>query len=146
MQKNIGKAIQDAVHEVFASVRDVRVVGAVVFLVVALMITWSGVHVIETNYKLQQEIARLEQENRIQKLKNQNMALENTYLESEEYLELEARKNLGLAAQGETVWVVPKDVAMRYTIPPAEDKEETAQSDEPSSNFEAWLDFLLNRR
>lgn len=121
-------------------------VGVVMFLVVALMITWSGVHVIETNYRLQQDIALLQQQNQIQELKNQNLALENTYLESDEYLELEARKNLGLAAPGETVWVVPKAVALRNTVPPLEQPKQTTETGGSTSNFEAWLDFLFNRQ
>ena len=132
--------------DALGSFKDVRLIGAVMFLVVALMITWSGVHVIETNYALQQDIALLQQQNEIQKLKNQNIALENKYLESDEYLELEARKNLGLAAPGETVWVVPKAVAMRYAIPPLAEEKQARESKEPSSNFEAWMNFLFNRR
>ena len=131
--------------DVLHSLQDLRVIGLVVFLVVALMITWSGVHVIETNYTLQRQIAELEQQNKIQKLKNENMELEKLYLESDEYLELEARKNLGLAAPGETVWVVPKEVALKHTVPPAEQQDATVEETQ-KSNFEAWLDFFLHRK
>jgi cell division protein FtsL len=144
MQKNI-KTIYLSGIELARSFQDVRIIGVVMFLVVALMITWSGVSVIETNYRLQKDIALQQQKNTIQELKNQNLALENKYLESNEYLELEARKNLGLAAPGETVYVVPKAVAIKHTIPPEKVTTES-ESKNQKSNIEAWIDFLFNRR
>lgn len=129
------------------SLRDIRRLGMVLFLIVVLMITWSGVRVIETNYRLQRSIAQLEQENQVRELENKNLELENQYFESDEYLELEARKNFGLAAPGETVIVVPKRVALNHTVP--EPTEETPVSSEilPEwrQNVNAWLDFLLHR-
>jgi cell division protein FtsB len=138
------KIIQEA--RVF---QDVRALGVVMFLVIALLISWSGVKVIETNYKLQKEIARMEQETAVRRLQNRNLELENKYFETEEYLELEARKNFGLAAPGETVLVVPKAVALKNTVPveqtdtPIMKKEE----DKPKwrQNIDAWMDFLFHR-
>lgn len=127
--------------------QDVRMLGLLAFLVIALMITWSGAKIIETNYTLQKDIATLQQQNAVRKLENRNLQLENQYYNTEEYLELEARKNFGLAAPGEKVIVVPKDVALRNTSPEptaiAPKKEEKRSKQQ--QNFDAWMDFLLHR-
>jgi cell division protein FtsB len=77
---------------------DIRVLGQIVFVVIVLLISWSGVKVIHTNYQLQQQIARVQQENEIRKLQNENQKLKNDYYNSPQYLELSARQNFGLAA------------------------------------------------
>lgn len=138
-------ALTQRVRSIASVMFDVRVVGMVVFVAVALMITRSGVHVIELNYKLQQDIARQQRQNEIEKLKNQNIALQNTYLESSEYLELEARKTLGLAAPGETVWVVSKEVALKHTAPALKPTSQESP-EKPPNNFTAWMDFLFHRK
>ncbi len=141
----------DRIYNYIADLRDLRTLGLFFFLVVVLLISWSGVKVIETNYGLQKQIARLEQETANQKLTNENIKLENKYFESSEYLELSARKHLGLAAPGETVINVPKAVALSYTSDLGDTQAEAvAKTNAKKSgwqrNFEAWMDFLLHRR
>jgi cell division protein FtsB len=102
------------------SLRDIRNVGLLVFTIIVLLISWSGVKSIQTNYGLQKEIARLSQENQVRQLENTNLALRNDYYNSNQYLELSARQNLGLALPGETVLLVPKSVALANTVDPNE--------------------------
>jgi len=129
---------------------DVRKVGTLVFVVIALLITWSGVKVITTNYALQKDIAVMQQQNEVRRLQNQNLELENKFYETDEYLELEARRHFGKALPGEVVWVVPRDVALRYvsddTRAAATDDGIVTQPSGARANFNAWLDFLLHRR
>lgn len=131
--------------------RDPRMIGIGLFLVVVFLITWSGVKAIETNYGLQREISKLEQQNAVQHLSNENMKLQNEYYNTSQYLDIAARKEFGLAAKGETVLVVPKHVALAHTVdlPQADRGSEKAKEDatKPSyqRNFEAWLDFFLHR-
>lgn len=131
------------------SLGDVRVIGQVIFVVIVLLVSWSGVKVIHTNYTLQQQISRLQQENEIQKLKNENQRLKNDYYNSPQYLELAARQNFGLAAPGEKELLVPKAVAMKYVPETVAVPAETAQTvdDRPfySRNLQAWMDFFLHR-
>lgn len=132
----------------FRSLQDVRTVGLIVFLVIVLLISWSGIKVIETNYKLQKDIAQFKQENDVEELENRNLELENQYYETDEYLELEARKNFGLAAPGETVLVVPKRVALANTVSEPvgiKDPDSRPPESKPKQNFEAWMDFFLHR-
>lgn len=131
----------------FEQFHDVRAIGLLIFLFVALVISWSGVKSIQTNYELQQRIAQLRQQNQVQELANANQELDNEYLASEEYLDLAARQNFGLGIPGETLLVVPEDVAKKNVSAPPQDKRPTPTSEQPfyQRNFQAWMNFFLNR-
>src|SRR5688572_12820167 len=133
-----------------SQLRDLRVVGLLVFLVIVLLVSWSGVKAIETNYGLQKQISALKQENNVKKLANDNLKLEAEYFNTPQYLEVAARQDFGLAAPGETVLNVPRSVALSYTVdlPKPEALEEEAESKQPAyqRNFQAWMDFLLHRQ
>src|SRR5437762_2195127 len=88
------------------SLRDIRNVGLLMFTVIVLLISWSGVKSIQTNYGLQKQIAQLTQENQLSSLQNNNLALHNQYYNTPQYLEIAARQNLGLSAPGETELLV----------------------------------------
>ncbi len=131
--------------------RDVRSLGLILFGIVVLLVSWSGVRAIQTNYELQKQIVRLQQENEVQKLKNSNQKLKNEYYKSAQYLELSARQNFGLAAPGEKTLIVPKEVALAHvrSFTPAAQAvgENTERQSKPfyQKNIEAWLDFFLHR-
>jgi len=126
----------------------VRNTGQLVFIVMILLISWSGVKAIQANYELQKQVSEVAAQNELQRLENSNMELQNEYYKSSQYLEVTARQNFGLAKPGETVLLVPKEVAMANTVDldKSEKTEETAK-DRPfwQENFEAWVDFLLHR-
>ena len=141
----------DTVYNYLAQFRDVRAVGLLFFMVIVLLISWSGVKVIDTNYGLQKQIAEIEQQNQVQQLANTNLKLQNDYYQTNEYLELSARKNFGLAASGETVLNVPRSAALAHTVDiPNTEKVTVAKtkSKQPAyqRNFQAWMDFLLHRQ
>jgi cell division protein FtsB len=129
--------------------RDVRVLGLIGFGVIVLLVSWSGVKAIDTNYRLQKEIAELQQQTALQSLSNTNLKLQNDYYKTDQYLELSARQNFGLAKPGETELIVPRDVALSYTTASASDgKRPTAAAAQPGwqRNFQAWVDFFLHRQ
>lgn len=136
-------------HPFVQELKDVRVLGLIVFGFIVLLVSWSGVRVIETNYKLQQQIARMEEETKLQDLENANKKLENEYFRTDYYLELQARKQFGKASSGETVLTVPEGVAMANTIDHSRDKDkaEGKNTDKPfyQKNFEAWMSFFFHR-
>lgn len=128
---------------------DPRFLGQIVFVVIVLLISWSGIKTIQTNYGLQKQISSLDQQNQLQKLKNENLALKNDYYKSKQYLELAARQNFGLAAPGEKLIVVSKDVALAHTIEiPKQSAEEATKAKQPAyqRNFQSWVDFFLHRQ
>lgn len=129
--------------------QDIRVAGMVVFGVIVLLISWSGVKSINTNYRLQQDIVRLQQENKVEELQNANTQLQNDYYKTDQYLELSARQNLGLARPGETELIVPKSVALQYA-PKVSTQNEAAKVDKKQpfyqKNLQAWVNFFLHRQ
>ena len=143
--KNYEKTIAGGV----AQLKDLRVVGLLVFLVIVLLVSWSGVKAIETNYDLQKQISALKQENTVKKLSNENLKLENEYFETPQYLEVAARQDFGLAAPGETVLNVPRSVAMSFTVdlPKDEKPKDAPAAKQPGwqRNFQSWIDFLFHR-
>ena len=117
-------------------------------MVIVLLISWSGIKTIQTNYELQKQISGLKQQTDVQKLKNNNLALQNDYFKSNQYLELSARQNFGLAAPGEKEIIVPKSVALSYTVNPPASKTQSASDQLPGyqKNFQSWVDFFLHRQ
>ena len=130
------------------SLKDVRNLGLLVFVIIVLLISWSGIKTIQTNYGLQKQISALQQENQVGKLQNTNLALQNEYYGTDQYLELAARQNFGLGAPGETELLVPKDVALAHTVKqPGAASVKTSVPSQPfwQRNFESWMDFFLHR-
>lgn len=131
----------------FHQLRDVRVVGLIFFGVIALLVTWSTLGAIQANYELQKQIARLEEQNKVHELENANLALKNQYFETDQYLELTARRQYGKALPGEKVLLVPESVALAKTIDIKEDRpqgeKKSPQKPRYQKNFEAWMRFLF---
>lgn len=137
-------------HEFVQQFRDVRFTGFVVFGILVVLVTWSGISVIETNYDLQKQVSKLEQENQVRQLENNNLKLQNEYYSSDQYLELTARRQFGKGQPGEKLLLVPKSVALKYA--PEVPKEVTQQAATPTlkkpfiqKNLEAWMDFFTHR-
>jgi len=138
------------VEQFVYNLRDVKFAGQVLFVILVLLITWSGIKAIDTNYGLQKQISALKQQNQVAELQDKNLQLQNQYYNTNQYLELSARQNFGLANPGETELIVPKDVALAHTVPLPSSKPTT---DKPSDkqpayqkNFQAWVDFFLHRQ
>ena len=130
------------------SLRDVRNVGTLAFVVLVLLVSWSGLNVIQSNFILEKKMAELARANDLKKLANDNLRLSNKYYETNQYLEITARQNLGMALPGETILLVPKEVAMRYTKPmPDAEKTVITEKKVPfwERNFESWINFFLHR-
>ncbi|HJQ08310.1 MAG TPA: septum formation initiator family protein [Candidatus Saccharimonadales bacterium] len=142
----------DIIKAYVAQLQDLRVIGQLLFLAVAMLVTWSGIKTIETNYGLQKQIAALEQQNEVKKLATENQKLQNDYYKTPQYLELAARQEFGLAAPGETVLIVPREVALAHTVElpkpqePAKAEGKNAELPAYQRNFEAWMDFFLHRK
>jgi cell division protein FtsL len=150
METNNKQKLEKA-YDYILQFKDVRAVGLLLFLVIVLLISWSGVKVIDTNYSLQKEISQLEQQNEVKKLTNTNLRLENEYYQTNQYLEITARQNFGMAAPGETVWQVPSETALAHTVNLPDDEKVEAQKTKARQpgyqrNFQAWVNFLLHRQ
>ena len=127
---------------------DIRNIGLVAFGFLALLVSWSGAKVIQQNYELQKQISALQQQNEIQQLENENLKLKNAYFNTDQYLELAARREFSKAAPDEKVILVPKSIALKYTVDLPETKEEAETVVEQAKpwyqrNLEAWRQFLF---
>jgi cell division protein FtsB len=142
------KIYQKKASEFAQRLNDLHFVGQLVFVVIVLLISWSGIKTIQTNYSLQKKISTLKQNNQVQKLKNTNLSLQNNYFNSNQYIDLSARQNFGLASPGEKEVIVPKDVALSFTVDLPNDTALPAASKQPSyqRHFQSWEDFFLNRQ
>ena len=145
------KQYQQKAAEYAGDLRDVRVAGLAVFLVVVLLISWSGIKIIDTNYGLQKQITALQQQNQLQTLEDNNLKLQNQYFNTNQYLDVTARQEFGLAAPGEKVLVVPTSVALAHTIViPSLDQQAKVKTvnHQPTyqRNFQAWMNFFLHRQ
>lgn len=136
-------------HPSLKRLQDVRVLGLLVFVLLTLLVSWSTISAIQTNYGFQKQIATLEQENNVKQLENTNQELTNKYYESDTFLELAARRQFGKAAPGEKLVVVPTAVALSYTVDDTQAKQEAqeppAQSSTFQRNFQAWMNFFMHR-
>ncbi len=148
MQNKINQYKNIALYNI-QRLSDIRFTGQLVFAVIVLLVTWSGIKSIQTNYGLQKQITSLQQQNRLQQLQNNNLALQNEYLNSGQYIELSARQNFGLAMPGEKELIVPSSVAMAYTTDITSTTKTSTASQHKSTyqtNFESWVDFFMHRQ
>jgi cell division protein FtsL len=129
-------------------IQDIRVMGMLLFVVVVLLVSWSSIKTIDTNYQLQKQISELNQQNNVQHLSNANLELQNDYYKTDQYLELSARQNFGLARPGEAELIVPKSVALAHSVAPEKISGSKAASVQPGwqKNLQAWVAFYLHRQ
>ncbi len=119
-----------------------------IFALIVLAITWSGVKTIQSNYELQKQVSVLKQQNDVTSLQNQTIQLKNQYYATDQYLDLAARQDLGLAAPGEQVLLISKATALKYVNTSIASQVQISKSDTRPQfikNMEAWRDFLLGR-
>ena len=147
MQTNT-KYLKALVADFIFRLRDIRFAGQVVFVVIVLLISWSGVKAIQMNYNLQKQIATAKQENDVQQLQNNNLALQNEYYNSNQYLELQARQNFGLADPGEQELLVPQSVALAYAPKVSIKSTEPQVVSVPAlqQHINDWANFFLHRK
>ena len=135
----------------FKQITEVRNLALYLFALIVLAITWSGVKTMQNNYDLQKQISTLKQQNNVLQLQNEDSALQNQFYQTNQYLDLSARQNLGLAAPGEKVLLVPNATAQKYVdqaIVSTTQPTNTAvkSTSKYVKNLEDWRDFLLGRK
>jgi cell division protein FtsB len=136
----------------FKELTDIRNIGLYIFALIVLAVSWSGFKTLQNNYELQKQISVLKQQNTVIHLTNQNTYLQNQYYSSDQYLELAARQNFGLAAPGEKVLLIPNSVAMRYVDPNLASSDNSSsnstntEKSKYAKNLQDWRDFLLGRK
>ena len=112
-------------------------IGMIVLVIAGLWIAWNTLFIVLKNNRLQNDIARLEQEVAVLQLENQNLELSIQYYTTDDFVEQSLRDDLLLKREGENVAIAPQTKDAFYA-PPAADQEREVKK----SNFQQWIDFL----
>lgn len=113
-----------------------------VAVVIALSWAWGTMDTLQNNFRLQGQVNGLKEEVTQSKLEADNLALENQYYASDEYLELEARERLNKAAPGEHLLLLPKNTPVKPEVA----QGNNSLSIKPTNNFQAWLNFFFGKK
>ena len=111
------------------------------FAVISIAMAVATVDQIEINNRLERQAQQLGEEIELlqQQIANQN--LENEFLATESFLELEA-KRLGLVEEGASLLILNRKLieatAANYRLP----VEEPESASQPLTPFEYWVDFF----
>ena len=153
MFKKLKSKIQNLISN--RELRDPRTYGMILLLIAALSVSWSSAKAIKQNHDLLKRASKISEENRLLELQNQNKKLQNQYYTTSQYAEVSARRLLGVAAPGETLYIVPKEVALSKVAPyqgaePADASTQTpdqnpVQKPRYQQNFEDWISFFFGR-
>jgi hypothetical protein len=111
-----------------------------VIVVAVLVLVVMIVKTLEQNYDSEVYIRQSSLENEIQSIENDNLALQQEYYKSAEYLELAARMS-NKSLPGEHLVILPETdsgekVNVGVVSTPKDDR----------ANFEKWLEFLFGHR
>ena len=96
-------------------------------------LAFSLVGTIRRNFQLQQDITKIEENNRVLEQSNLELQYQIAYFQTELYKDKAARAKLGLQAPGESVIILPKK---------EETKQVSTSTKQKRSNFAQWVDFL----
>lgn len=118
------------------------------FIAVSLAITWATIGQIEYNYRLEQRARTLEEEVAVLRQQNINQDLRNEFFETNYYLELSARRQLGLVSPGEKVAIINRqDIEAVLAEFPEEPEEIAAETIETNASpIEQWFRFFSGKQ
>jgi len=128
---------------------DARSAILYILAIIALAVTWTSIKIIDKNYQLQKRITVIQQEVDVMEQQTKNQRLKNEYYKTDAFLELAARRYFSKASPDEKLILVPKDVAAKYTHPPAADQQEKDnKKDRPQyiKNWQAWINFFTHKQ
>ena len=101
----------------------------------------------QTNFAAQKMVDSQKRELDLMQLEVDTLQYQQNYYKSDEYKDLAARTNLGLAAPGEKVLLLPKNSPAVVMADKESEKKSLAPSTRAttpaSSNFDQWINFFL---
>lgn len=121
---------------------------AVIIIAAAIAVSWAwaSVEVVQKNYALQREVDDKHRAQQLVELQTANLAFEQRYYKSPEYLSLEARERQGLADPGEHVLILPSNSPTAHAIDqdvPADTQRPVRTTASEPSNLQQWVNFLF---
>lgn len=145
MMKNISQFIDKiALRKLLYRVRnDYMTPNNIVITIAAIIVLgwiWGSIEAMQRNYDLQQMVAKKQHQVEVEKLHIELLGYESKYYASHEYLDLSARRRLGLGLPGEHQIITPStDEASAPQERPIENKTSI-------SNFQKWMNLLFGGR
>ncbi len=119
----------------------------IVALVIALYFAWSSVLAIQRNYNLQREINQKDTQLELVKLQVNTLKYQQKYYQTSEYLDLEARRRLGLAQPGESLLILPPNSQDVIADDDAySQKSEALPERVVPPPVEQWIDFFFGAK
>lgn len=121
-------------------------------VVIAASWAWGTVSTIQRNFDAQKNLDAKKRQLQLTELEVQALKYQQNYYKSDEYLDLSARKDLGLASPGEDVLILPLNSDRVVAEDAADSKTDdstlvvnTATPSAPASNFDQWISFLTGQ-
>lgn len=119
----------------YITLENVAIIAAAIL---ALSWAWSTINVLSRNYDLERQVQQGKLDNQILELQNENLKLQQSYYQTNEFLELQARELLNKSKDGEHLVILPHS-SSKTSSSTSESTSTSAQK----SNFEQWIDFLF---
>ncbi len=117
-----------------------------VALVIAASWAWGSVAMMQTNFDAQKAVDDQKRQLELTKLRVETLKYKNNYYQSEEYKDLAARTNLGLAAPGEKLLILPPNSsAVKQQDAAEQRKATTLHVSVTGTNFDQWIKFLTGQ-
>ncbi|MGB4767683.1 MAG: hypothetical protein WBP22_00335 [Candidatus Saccharimonas sp.] len=117
-----------------------------VALVIATGWAWGSVSMIQTNFNAQKSLDDQRRQLALTQLEVDTLQYQQNYYKTDEYKDLAARKDLGLASPGEDVLLLPPNTLAVKDADAADTSKASLQSSGTSrvieSNFDQWMSFL----
>ena len=119
-----------------------------IVLILALLIAagwaWGSLNMMSRNYQLQRNLGDKKRQLALMEIEVDNKRLEQKYYKTNEFLEISARENLGLAKAGEKILILDppsKEIQLKANN---EKRKENARTDfKKDSNMDQWVNFLF---
>jgi cell division protein FtsB len=118
-----------------------NVVILIAFIIAANFI-WGSLQMMQRNFTLQKGLDEASRQLIVAQLDTDNAKLEQKYYQTDEYKELAARQQLGLASPGESVLILPPNSPAVIAADNAAAASTTVKT-VPISNFSQWMNFLF---
>ena len=112
-------------------------------LVIAASWAWGTISTMQTNFAAQKAYDDQKRQLELTQLEVDTLKYQQNYYKSDEYKDLMARTNLGLASPGEKVLLLPPNTTAAKADGAVSTKPAAVTSQTTTmSNFEQWLHFL----
>lgn len=102
---------------------------------------WGSLGVMQRNYDLQKGVDYKQRQLQLIQLQTASLQLESRYYKTQEYQELAARQDLGLALPGESVLILPAN--SQAAINADKPTQTQATSIQKIGNYGQWMNFLF---